>query len=217
MVIYDIRLIQVEEELDPYLASTEAIDWHNQAVQQKSREICEGLEDFEMKTRKIFEWVRDHIVHSKDVQLGISTYPEEREDLDEYMDQLVWKASEVLEAGHGICFAQSHLLAALLRVQGIPAGLCYQALKKDSSRSGNVVHGLNAVYNTISQQWYLLDARLTKVQYQWDRHNLAYEMNTSLGEMVYREVYAEPHPRIMDMLSRFTSRRVMWPYLLNSL
>ena len=46
-------------------------------------------------------------------------------------DVLTCTASEVLEVGHGICFAKSHLLAALLRAKSIPTGFCYQKLILD--------------------------------------------------------------------------------------
>jgi len=45
-------------------------------------------------------------------------------------DVVTCSASEVLREGTGICFAKSHLLAALLRAVGIPAGLCYQVYQR---------------------------------------------------------------------------------------
>jgi transglutaminase-like putative cysteine protease len=59
-------------------------------------------------------------------------------------------ASEALAAGTGYCFAKSHLLAAVLRANGIPAALCYQRLALDESAEESQrrfsLHGLNAVY-----------------------------------------------------------------------
>ncbi len=38
------------------------------------------------------------------------------------------KASEVLRYKEGICNAKAHLLATILRANGIPSGFCYQRL-----------------------------------------------------------------------------------------
>ena len=61
-------------------------------------------------TRAAFEWVRDSIGHSYDVS----------------DPRITLSATEVLEHRVGLCYAKSHLLAALLRAEGIPTGLCYQ-------------------------------------------------------------------------------------------
>ncbi|WP_308422147.1 hypothetical protein [Pullulanibacillus camelliae] len=37
-------------------------------------------------------------------------------------------ASEVIQQKHGICYAKTMLLAALLRTQSISVGFCYQRL-----------------------------------------------------------------------------------------
>lgn len=60
--------------------------------------------------KKAHEFVRDSISHSADIN----------------EDAITCNASEVLKSGHGICFAKSHLLAALLRCKSVPAGFCYQ-------------------------------------------------------------------------------------------
>ena len=51
-------------------------------------------------------------------------------------DILTYTASQVLSAGHGICFAKSHLLAAILRCKSVPAGFCYQKLILDDEIDG---------------------------------------------------------------------------------
>src|SRR5690606_33559105 len=65
-------------------------------------------------------------------------------------------ASEVLGKGSGCSFAKPHLLAALLRANRIPAGLCYQRLacRDDPGRFG--LHGLGAV-RLSRHGWYRLD------------------------------------------------------------
>ncbi|MBL0716467.1 MAG: transglutaminase family protein [Desulfosarcina sp.] len=63
--------------------------------------------------------------------------------------------------GTGYCYSKSHLLAALLRANDIPAGLCYQRLTVSDNKPPFCIHGLNAVY--LEQHgWYRLDARGNK-------------------------------------------------------
>ncbi len=115
--------------LTPYLASSEHIDWHSETVQQQSKVLTRGLTTDTDKARAYFTFVRDDIAHSWDYQ----------------RNPVTCKASDVLHHKTGYCYAKSHLLAALLRAAGIPAGLCYQRLT-----IGNTppfcLHGLNAVY-----------------------------------------------------------------------
>jgi len=101
-----------EDSMDRYLASTEFINWKNPMVKAKAAEITEGLSRTEDRVKACFEFVRDAIRHSLDYRLNPVTC----------------RASEVLEHAAGYCYAKSHLLAALLRANGIPAGMCYQRL-----------------------------------------------------------------------------------------
>lgn len=94
--------------------------------------------------RACFEFVRDQIAHSGDIR----------------SDAVTLKASEVLGEGTGWCFAKSHLLAALLRANGLPAALCYQRLQKDE-QGAYTLHGLNAVLLP-EHGWYRCDARGNK-------------------------------------------------------
>jgi len=58
--------------------------------------------------RNCFEFVRDEIRHSSDFKLNPVTC----------------KASDALRHKTDYCYAKSHLLAALVRANGIPTGLC---------------------------------------------------------------------------------------------
>ncbi|HBK53011.1 MAG TPA: ABC transporter ATP-binding protein, partial [Syntrophomonas wolfei] len=94
--------------------------------------------------RSCYEWVRDNIYHSFDIDGTTVTCT----------------ASEVLQHKEGICYAKSHLLAAILRYLGIPAGFCYQKLVlDDSDMSRLVIHGLNAIYIKSLNRWIRVDAR----------------------------------------------------------
>ncbi len=59
---------------------------------------------------RCFEFVRDEVRHSWDFK----------------ENPVTCHASEVLRHRTGYCYAKTHLLAALLRANRIPAGLCYQ-------------------------------------------------------------------------------------------
>lgn len=89
-----------------------------------------------------YGFVRDAIPHS----------------MDTGDPRVTWRASDVLAARTGICFAKSHALTALLRAAGIPAGLCYQRLTgSDDARL--IVHGLVAVRLPGWDRWARQDPR----------------------------------------------------------
>lgn len=131
--------------MSPYLASSKYIDWHHPAVAQKATELAAGAASEEEAARRCFEFVRDAIRHSGDYQLNPVTCV----------------ASDVLLFGTGYCYAKSHLLAALLRANGTPAGLCYQRLSIDDDGPPFCLHGLNAVFLK-DHGWYRIDARGNK-------------------------------------------------------
>jgi len=112
----------------PYLESTDVIDWKTPAVRDRAADLASTHDQPLHVAQVCFEWVRDKIGHSGDVQADVVTC----------------SASEVLRERTGWCFAKSHLLAALLRANGIPSGLCYQRLRRDDG-TGFTLHGLNAV------------------------------------------------------------------------
>ena len=125
-----------------YLENSEFINWDCSEIKGMARHIKGDLiADIEI-AKACFEYVRDSIKHTWDIQSDIITC----------------KASDVLKHKTGYCYAQSHLLAALLRANGIPAGLCYQRLSLTGHDSRYCLHGLNAVYlNDFS--WYRIDPR----------------------------------------------------------
>lgn len=95
-----------------YLQEDAIIDFNDIHIMQLSNRLWEESPSELNYIQRSYEYVRDQISHSVDLR----------------MDAITCAASEVLEAGHGICFAKSHLLAALLRCRGIPAGFCYQKI-----------------------------------------------------------------------------------------
>ncbi|NLG54766.1 MAG: transglutaminase family protein, partial [Rhodococcus sp.] len=110
------------------------------------------------------------------------------------------RASDVLREGVGLCYAKSHLLAAVLRAQGIPTGLCYQRL---THFDGHVLHGLNAVY--LRGGWHRIDPRGNKpgvdAQFSLDHEQLAFPIDTAAGDIDYPQVFVGPVQSVVDVLS----------------
>src|SRR5262245_55410251 len=167
-----------------YLKSTEIIDWQEPGVLEQARRLAA---DTPRETaRRCFEWVRDEIRHSGDYQLNPVTCA----------------ASEVLRAGTGYCYAKSHLLAALLRANSIPAGLCYQRLSIDEGGTSHCLHGLNAVH-LADIGWYRIDARGNKAgvdaQFAPPVERLACRPEMA-GEADLPGVFTDPLPVVMQTL-----------------
>lgn len=131
--------------MQSYLEASEYIDWQHPLVADRAAMLAAGAKTDAEVARRCFEFVRDEIRHSWDYRLNPVTC----------------SASDVLRHGTGYCYAKSHLLAALLRANGIPAGLCYQRLTIDSEGPPFCLHGLNAVHLR-EFGWYRIDARGNK-------------------------------------------------------
>ena len=102
----------------------------------------------------------------------------------------------------GYCYAKSHLLAALLRANGIPAGLCYQRLSVDDKGEPYCLHGLNAVYLD-NYGWYRIDARGNKdginAQYTPPQEQLAFSIHLK-PEADLPEIWSAPLPIVVSVL-----------------
>jgi transglutaminase-like putative cysteine protease len=192
-------------DLNDYLRVTEIIDWNNPNILSKAKEIIGGETDKITKIKLLFEWVRDEVPHSKDINSDIVTCT----------------ASEVLRVGTGICYAKSHLLAALLRANGIPSGFCYQVLQRDPPFEGLVLHGLNGIFVEDINKWVRVDSRgntgSCNAQFDIEKEQLAFSMNKNLGEFIYETIFIDPDPNIISILKRFKNRNEMWCYLPNKL
>lgn len=169
-----------------YLESTEYIDWKTPAILAKAQSLANGAVNPEAVAKKCFVFVRDHIKHSWDYECNPVTC----------------KASDVLQYGTGYCYAKSHLLAALLRANGIPAGLCYQRLTISNDRPPFCLHGLNAVYLD-DYGWYRIDARGNKEGVTADFcppvERLAFPI-ISDGEADLPEIWAKPIEPVLEVL-----------------
>ena len=124
----------------------------------------------------------------------------------------------MLKAGHGICFAKSHLLAALLRSKAVPAGFCYQKLILDDETAPVLVyHGLNGVYIKELKKWIRLDARGNRedvdAQFSIDHEQLAFRVRPELGEIDSYTVYPKPDVKILETLRESKTRTALWDHL----
>lgn len=195
------------DDLNDYLQSDAIIDWQTPAVRQKAMELTASAADEETKARCLYEWVRDIIPHSYDVDTDIVTCT----------------ASEVLQHGTGICFAKSHLLAALLRSVNIPAGFCYQVLRRDPAADDDdtVLHGLNAIYLATLGKWIHVDARGNSnginAQFNIQKEQLAFTMDPAADEFIYEAVFAAPVESVVERLKMYRSLQKLWLDLPESL
>ena len=140
------------------------------------------------KVKLAFEIARDRIRHSFDTRYSPITI----------------SAEEALFQQEWICFAKSHVLAALLRGMNIPTGFCYQrVLRKGTPDSGYALHGLNAVYLP-EFGWFRLDPRGNKpgvdAQFSTDKEKLAYPIRPELGEVDYPQIFPEPLPAVIQSM-----------------
>ncbi|NEQ43265.1 MAG: transglutaminase family protein [Leptolyngbya sp. SIOISBB] len=182
-----------------YLQATAVIDWQHPEILAQAQRLASGQTTIEAIAQTCFEWVRDEIHHSFDYQ----------------MNPVTWRASDVLHHKTGYCFAKSHLLAALLRANQIPAGFCYQRLSIDDQGAPYSLHGFNAVYlpNT---GWYRVDPRGNKpgvnAQFSPPQEQLAYQPQL-LEEATFSAVLPDPLSEVITALQSQTTWDAMWQNL----
>lgn len=187
--------------IDGFLECTDVIDWTSPAIRDAvSSLVSPGSTDVEI-ARTLFEFVRDQIPHSKDAGL----------------EAVTCKASDVMQYGSGICYAKSHLLAAMLRAKGIPAGFGYQLLCHDPPYSGMVVHGFNGVFLASQSRWIRVDCRgntgCIDAQFNLDHEQLAFPPDAKRGEFTDQRIFVSPLPAVIRCLTEHKSVTSMWPHL----
>jgi transglutaminase-like putative cysteine protease len=172
--------------MEQYLRASTVIDWEHPAILNLAAEIRSEHQTTAAIAQACFEWVRDEIFHSVDYQ----------------MNPVTCRGSDVLHHKTGYCFAKSHLLAALLRANQIPAGFCYQRLSIDDNGAPYSLHGFNAVY-LLEFGWYRVDARGNKAgvnaQFTPPQEQLAYRIQFP-EEADFPVILAEPHQIIVEAL-----------------
>lgn len=173
-----------------FVEDTITIDWQTPPVMEKARALATGCANDVEKARAVYIFVRDEIENTADAG----------------RDDLPCRASEVLEAGTGIGFSKSHLLAALLRAAGVPAGFCYQVLRRSFDEGGTLLYGFNGVYLPSLERWIALDARGNKpgleAEFSTEEPQLAVAADPARGEWIYPLIWTRPAAVVVDLLSR---------------
>ncbi|NEU73037.1 transglutaminase family protein [Hassallia byssoidea VB512170] len=176
--------------MEEYLKVSEVIDWQHPTIIELAKKIALRYETLEAIAKACFEWVRDEIYHSYDYQ----------------MNPLTCRASDVLKYKTGYCFAKSHLLAALLRANNIPAGFCYQRLSINDNGEPYSLHGFNALYLP-KIGWYRVDARGNRnnvdAQFVPPKEQLAYKIQFP-QEADFENIFSEPLSIVVEALQAYS-------------
>jgi transglutaminase-like putative cysteine protease len=173
--------------LESFLLENHWIDYSSPIIDEKAKELFSNtFSDFD-KAKKAYDYVRDEIHHSFDIQA----------------EAVTCKASEVLKYKTGICHAKSNLLAALLRSQKIPTGLCYQHITLlDDDSKGYCLHCFNTVF--IDGRWIQVDARgntsETNAQFSINVPLLAFPNRQEYDEYFFDGIWATPDIPTMKLL-----------------
>ncbi|BAW95801.1 hypothetical protein NIES970_07150 [[Synechococcus] sp. NIES-970] len=177
--------------MEEYLRASQVIDCQHPEIVNLAQKIALGHQSSTAIAKKCFEWVRDEIRHSFDYQ----------------MNPVTCRASDVLRHKTGYCYAKSHLLAALLRANQIPAGFCYQRLSIDDQGAPYCLHGFNAIYLP-EIGWYRVDARGNKegvnAQFSPPQEQLAFKIQFP-EEADFRAILPEPLPIVVEALQAQTT------------
>jgi transglutaminase-like putative cysteine protease len=178
------RVVAVEA----FLSAGEVVQADHPAVRAMAARLRDGHAGDAGFSRAAYEFVRDEVRHSFDVD----------------DPRVTVTAAEVLEHRVGLCYAKSHLLAALLRAEGVPAGLCYQRLA--TAGGGFVLHGLVAVH--LDGRWHRQDPRGNKpgvdAQFSLDGPRLAFAVDAAAGECDYDAVCVVPDAGVLAALRATT-------------
>ena len=206
-------LIPQFDDISRYLEATDILNFNypnaTEPNHTQSLEVANLSYDIMMNStdeidfiKNAFEYVRDKISHSADIA----------------GKEVTCRASEVLIAKEGTCYAKSHLLAAILRGNLIPTGFCYQLLTlNDETAPYLVLHGLNAVYIEKINKWIRVDARGNKpgvnAQFSTERECLAFPVNVEKGEKDIPIIFAQPDKNVVRALSDNKSIETLWANL----
>ncbi len=178
--------------MEKFLKEHKYIDFSDPIIKQKANELFNMVDSDTNKARIAFEFVRDEIPHSFDIDAKVITA----------------KASDVLKYKTGICHAKSNLLAALLRSQNIPTGFCFQhLLLSEDIPDTYCVHCFNAIY--VEGHWIKVDARGNtngkNAQFSLDQPILAFTNRKEYNEYFWSGIYSEPHLKTMKLLDESKS------------
>lgn len=185
------QLIPESSDLSDYLNSSDIVDFNDKDIKKVVQQLQQNSRDEIEPAKNIYEYVRDTVPHSFDIDGKVVTC----------------RASDALHYREGICFAKSHLLAAMMRSVGIPAGFCYQLLVfDDATPDYKTLHGLNAIYLKSFNKWIRLDARGNKVgvraEFSVDAEKLAFPVREEFGEQDHPVIYVNPNNNVVSALQK---------------
>lgn len=190
-----IALVPETDNMNEYLKRSEIVDFENKFIMQLGDNLSAGILNETELVKKVYEYVRDEVSHSCDINGKIVTS----------------KASEVLMHKQGICYAKAHLLVAVLRYLKIPAGFCYQKLILNDAETPNrlILHAVSAAYFKDLKKWIRMDTRGNKpgvnAQFSIDKEKLAFPIRKNLGEIDGFIIYASPNKRTVEALETSTT------------
>ncbi|WP_138755292.1 transglutaminase-like domain-containing protein [Paenibacillus sinopodophylli] len=193
------KLLCESEVLDDYLIETSEVDYNHPLLVNLTARLNESAADQVDLIKRSFEYVRDEINHSWDIQSA----------------RVTCTASEALYFGEGICYAKANLLTALLRKSGIPSGFCYQRLTLgDTPESGYCIHALNGVYIAKYDKWIRLDARGNKkgvhAEFLLEGEQLAFSIRAEYAEVDYPTIFRSPNPKTIEALRQNNDCKTMY-------
>jgi len=183
------------DNFNEYLAASDVIDYDSQNIQAVAESLSKTTNKKIDLAKIVYEYVRDNISHSFDIDSQVVTC----------------EASNVLKHQEGICFAKSHLLAAILRHLQIPTGFCYQKLVlDDADKSLMTLHGLNAIYLESLDKWIRVDARGNKAgvkaEFNLEGEVLAFPIRAEYQEIDFPTVYSKPNQNVVAALRKSKTR-----------
>lgn len=167
-----------------YLGSDAIVETDHPEIRGLAASLRAAATDDGDFARRAFEWVRDEVRHSVDAQ----------------DPRVTLTATEVLNHRVGLCFAKSHLLAAVLRAGSVPAGLCYQRFVEDGRA---FLHGLVAFH--LDGAWHRVDPRGNKpgvdAQFSLGDERLAWKVDPAQSEQDLPTVHVQPAKTVVDALT----------------
>ncbi|WP_163583320.1 transglutaminase-like domain-containing protein [Gracilibacillus saliphilus] len=188
------KLIPESYNMAEYLKELEVVNYSHSIIQNKKKDLFNEEQTEIEKVKTAFEFVRDEISHSWDIQGSIVTC----------------QASDVLRVKEGICYAKANLLAAILRAEGIPTGFCYQKLMIfDTPEKGYSLHALNGVFLSSVNRWIRVDGRGNKpgvqAEFSLEEEKLAFSVKEEFGEEDYPNIFPKPNLKTITTLQAYTN------------
>lgn len=173
--------------MQEFLAASDVVDCDHAEIRARAAALATSRNVHDI-ARECFEFVRDEIAHSRDFRRDPATV----------------RASDVLRHGTGYCYAKSHLLVALLRANGIPAGFCYQRLSQGDSGPPYSLHGYVAI-RLPEIGWYRADPRGNKpgvdARFEPPHERLAFPLQ-SADEYDFETIYPQPLECVIEALQQ---------------